>query len=356
MRYGYQLVAIASSLLLVSACGSDSDSDSARGGEAPQPVASSDDTMTPTPPADDGSGLPADPEGSESSPGDNDATAGQSGEPAGTGAGSDELTNPREQIITADCGIAVVAETRSSDDESAPATLVLGEAVRGRIDPESLTNTRHFWNVEVQPGFYHVIIETQPVDGEITNIGVEVTDLDREERVLRGNTVDNRSRYYDFLEIASARTLRLSVDPVFDNEDYLLAIYPNGASVPTPFLEDCPTITPIVLGETRSVELGQARNPGADAWYMIDLEEGDYQFSTLARRLDGDSSNLIYEILATDQFGQAEREERALFVNEVESSFTAIGPFSRSDPGAVWLRLVNRNDPLNVDFTLQPAQ
>jgi len=52
-----------------------------------------------------------------------------------------------------------------------------GEIVRGRVDPDSATNTQHFWNIDLQPGYYHVVLDARRVDDDNTNLGLQLTNV-----------------------------------------------------------------------------------------------------------------------------------------------------------------------------------
>ena len=272
------------------------------------------------------------------------------------GADDDDRLNATALFRSSECGSIALSPTVFSNDSSLPAVFNEGELVGGRIDPASATNTVHYWSINLSAGFYHVLLDTARVDGRDSNVGLQLRELDNEDssRIIRGNEIDFRTRFYAFLEVENDRTLTLQINPNFSDEDYLLGIFPNGVNVPVPYFEDCPVVTPLSLGETVAVDLADGPvRAETDSWYSIDLDLGDYLLSSFAQRQDGVSSNVIYEFLAFEQFAQASRKTTVSRVNEIAASAEGSGGLSRSETGTVWFRLRNDNDALSLQFTLQ---
>jgi len=227
------------------------------------------------------------------------------------------------------------------------------------IDPDSAANTEHFWSIDLQPGFYHVVLESSRIDDRSSNLGIELTDLRGFEtaddvQIIQGNEIDFRARTYAFIEVEQARTVVLRAEPSFAAQEYSLAIFENGSAVPSPFFTNCPDIAPLSLGTTESLALPASSSIADDRWYQIELDAIDHLLLSSASRTDGRDSNIIYTFTYLDQFGQISRIETASQVNEIGVSANGSGSLNRSEPGNVWIRLRNNNAELTMEFTLNP--
>lgn len=263
-------------------------------------------------------------------------------------------------FITSACDALPASDAVQSNTVAAPTAITTGQIVTGRIDPDSATNTEHFWSIDLQPGFYHVVLESSRIDDRSSNLGIELTDLVGFEtaddlRIIRANEVGYRARNHAFIEIAQARTLILRAEPVHSAEDYSFAIFENGSAVPSPFFSNCPDITPISLGTTQALVLPESNSIADEQWYQIDLEAIDHVLQSTAARVDGADRNIIYKFTYVDQFGQNSRIEDIGTVNEVGVTANGSGALNRTEPGNVWIRLVNRNAELTMEFTLNPG-
>ncbi|MEM6931309.1 MAG: hypothetical protein AAF602_30545, partial [Myxococcota bacterium] len=163
------------------------------------------------------------------------------------------------QYVTAPCGTIGVSTTEPSTDLDAPALFEVGEIVGGRLDPEATTNFRHFWDVEIEEGVYHLVVDNDVPGGGSTNTGIEVVQLDGAgvelDTLLRGNEIDHRVRLHTVIVADRATTLRLEVSSVHGLEDYQLAVFEGDAAVPSPFFDECPDTTPLMPGVPLAVTL-----------------------------------------------------------------------------------------------------
>jgi len=270
------------------------------------------------------------------------------------------LSSNIPQFIASACGTLPVSDAVQSNAVSAPTAFTTGQVVKGRIDPDSATNTEHFWSVDLQPGYYHVVLESSRVDKDWSNLGIVLTDLrgfesEDDEEVLRGNEIDYRSRYNAFIEVEQARTMVLRAAPNHRAEDYAFAIFENGSAVPSPFYSNCPDITTISLGTTQSLTLPESNSIADDRWYQIELDAIDHVLQSSAARTDGRDSNIQYRFRTLDQFGQSSRVTETGRVNEIGVTATGSGPVNRTEPGNVWIRLVNDFQEIAMEFTLNPG-
>lgn len=269
------------------------------------------------------------------------------------------LTNSVPQVVTSACDALPVSDAVQSNDVSAPTAITTAQLVNARIDPDSAANTEHFWSIDLQPGFYHVVLESSRIDDRSSNLGIELTDLRGFEtaddvQIIQGNEIDFRARTYAFIEVEQARTVVLRAEPSFAAQEYSLAIFENGSAVPSPFFTNCPDIAPLSLGTTESLALPESSSIADDRWYQIELDAIDHLLLSSASRTDGRDSNIIYTFTYLDQFGQISRIETASQVNEIGVSANGSGSLNRSEPGNVWIRLRNNNAELTMEFTLNP--
>jgi len=274
-----------------------------------------------------------------------------------TAGGVIALNSNVPQFNTSACDTLPVSDAIQSNAVSAPTAITTGQVVKGRIDPDSATNTEHFWSVDLLPGFYHVVLESSRVDDAWSNLGIVLTDLRGFEsaddvQILRGNEIDYRSRYHAFIEVEQARTMVLRAAPNHRAEDYLFAIFENGSAVPSPFFSNCPSISTLSLGTTESLTLPESNSIADDRWYQVELNAIDHVLQSSAARTDGRNSNIQYRFRTLDQFGQSSRIMQTGRVNEIGVTATGSGPINRTEPGNVWIRLVNDHQEITLEFTL----
>jgi len=270
------------------------------------------------------------------------------------------LTSNIPQYNASNCGTIPVSDAVQSNDVSAPTAMTVAQIVKGRIDPDSAANTEHFWSIDLQPGFYHVVLDSSRVDDGWSNLGIILTDLrgfesDDDLEILRGNEVDYRSRYHSFIEVEQARTIVLRATPNHRAEDYAFGIFENGTAIPSPFYSNCPDITALSLGTTESLTLPESSSIADDRWYQIELDAIDHVLQSTAARTDGKNSNIQYTFSFLDQLGQSSRIFEADRVNEVGVTATSSGPINRTESGNVWIRLVNNFKEVTMEFTLNAS-
>lgn len=268
----------------------------------------------------------------------------------------DLATTPVFMTTTCDAAPAPV-DTATSSVATAPAQMLPNTLVSGRLNPDSTTNTEHYWFVELQAGIYHFIMENQISTGNRSNIGlmVESTDALGEplETLIRSNQVDNRIRVLNTLTLESATTLRLKVTPVFNQEDYLMGIFSNGTPVASPYFSDCPTIGTLALGTTEAFLLdASAAMVDNEVWFETTLDVADYTLTASASVVGGANTNIIYSAVSSDQFGQISRATTVFGTNAVDTMFDTSGILQPADAGLHWIRFRNINTPLNISTTL----
>jgi len=267
------------------------------------------------------------------------------------------VSDQRVQFVTLDCGTLPVADILSSDDRSAPATMAVGQLVIGRIDPDTPYNNEHYWRVEMQPGNYHLVVDSERVDRAWSKLGLIFTDLHDQNVandlvLLEGDESDYLTRFHAYFTVKVARTMNLRVTPNHDAEDYTFGIFKNGDPVPSPRFQACPEIKTLSVDTTEALILPQEETHLSDRWYQVNLDPTNYTVNSQAARTDGASSKVQYKFIQVDQFGQSERITKMGYIDNPGPTTTGSVPLSRSDAGPVWIRIQNFNCELDMEFTL----
>ena len=158
------------------------------------------------------------------------------------------------QFATSACGSLPISTAVQSNTMSAPTAMVAGQLVSGIIDSGSdaaSTNIEHYWSIALEPGDYHVVLDSKRVDDDLNSLGIRLSELHANGGVtdlFSGNgEFAYRSRTHGFFSVVVARTLLLRLTPNYGAEDYTFGIFANGSAVPSPLFSDCPTIKPVSL-------------------------------------------------------------------------------------------------------------
>ena len=145
-------------------------------------------------------------------------------------------------------------------------------------------------------------------------------------------------RAYEYLEILNPTTMTLKVEPSYSGTmNYVMGIFPNGVSVPSPRFTDCPTITRVSLDTTASVALNELNSVGDYRWFQLNLGAGDYTLDTSARSSDAYTG---YRVEILQRFGEDESERVASEATS-NTSVSSSDQFTALDDGEVWLRVEN---------------
>jgi len=261
------------------------------------------------------------------------------------------------QFVTSACGSLPLSTAVQSNTRSAPTAITTGQLVSGIIEPESTTNTEHYWSIALEPGDYHVVLDSKRVDGESFSLGHRLSELHSEGGVtdLFSDTsdYDYRSRSHGFFTVVVARTMLLRLTPNYSAEDYTFGIFTNGSAVPSPFFGDCPTIKPLSLGTVEALRLPEDVSSAGDHWYLADLAAGVYEFSSWAARTDGSNGRVLYQITQVDQFGQQGRTVDFGSVDDFGPTNINSADLERDNSGPVWIHIQNKFTELTMEFTLK---
>ena len=249
-----------------------------------------------------------------------------------------------------------VASTATTNSLEAPAELFVGELVRGQLVPDSATDDLHVWQVDLEPGSYHLVADASVSNGDpsapirlsLESLGSSPVDL--------GQTVTGVEAIFDlritrFLEITSAQTLTFTVQAqADDSHDYTLGVFSNGSAVPGPAFERCLPITPLSLDSTQSVTVPFQQTREDDLWYSINLERGSY-------RLDASTSSAAlagYDFSLYSGFGKTDSLEVISLDTAADTSFATSDTFEVERDGLLWIRLSNTvaASDGNIEFTV----
>jgi hypothetical protein len=290
--------------------------------------------------------------GSSGTGGAGGSTQGGGGNGTGPGAGGNGATSSTPIFTRAACDSLAASDLVPTTTQTAGTAFAVGQLVGGRIDPDSLMNQEHRWSVQLTPGWYHAVIDSKRSDGKSSNVGLDVEMMSptgTKKDILHANEIAMRTREHGFFEITAAGDYQLKVTANFGMEDYTLGVFANGTAVPSPFFAECPTVTPMTLGEPASFMVGGSN---AEQWLSIDLPAGDYVIASNSRQMDGKDTNLSYAIDFLDRFGQDERAKQVLWVNEITVTDESMGMHVVGEATSYWVRLNNSHHPLEVTLTI----
>jgi hypothetical protein len=322
-------VAIAVVLMLLNAsCSSDSSTDDTQGSE--EGVQTGDTTDT----TDNGSEPDtADPDNSQT------GTAGVFGPP---------------QFNIADCNSLEVSEAQAVNDVSLPTTILTEQLVQGQLSEDSNVLSSDVWQINLQPGNYHLVVDSWMASRELGYHGVVVSSLgettDDDERLLSTAAQGFDERAYEYLEILNPTTMTIKVEPSYsDTMNYVMGIFPNGVSVPSPRFIDCPSTIRASLDTTTSVTLNDLVSTEDYRWIQLNLSAGVY---TLDTSMQSSESYTGYSVELMQRFGEDE-SERVASEADPGTSVTSSDQFTALDDGEIWLRIANSyNNSGNIELTV----
>lgn len=277
---------------------------------------------------------------------------GGGGNGTGPGGGGNGATSSTPVFTRAECGSLPASDLVPTTTQTDGTLFTVGQLVGGRIDPDSLMNQEHRWRVQLAPGWYHAVIDSARSDGMSSNVGLDVEMMSptgAKKALLQTNEIARRAREHGFFEVTAAGDYQLKVTTNFEMEDYLLGVFANGTAVPSPFFENCPTVSAMTLGEPASFMVGGSK---AEQWLAIDLPAGDYAIASNSRQADGERTNLNYAIDFLDRFGQDERAKQVLWVNEIAVTDESRGMHVVGETTSYWVRLSNTHHPIEVTLTI----
>ena len=269
---------------------------------------------------------------------DNDDSSNTDDQSTGT-TGTAGLFGPA-QINLMDCNSLQVAAAEAPNDLNSPTVISTEQLVQGQLSEDSTTLNFDVWKIDLQPGNYHLLVDSWMATEESGAHGVRVTSLgdttEDDERIMSTGTSGYSERGYEFLEILNPTTLRIKIEPTYgETMNYVMGIFPNGSSVPSPRFTDCPSITTLSLDTTSAVALNELTSAEDQRWFQVNLGAGDY---TLDISMQSGESPIGYRAELMQQFGEDE-SERVASETASTTPVTSSDQFTAINSGEVWLRL-----------------
>jgi len=273
------------------------------------------------------------------------------------------LSDERAEFAVSECGSLPVSTALSGNVVSAPGTMAIGQLVSGRINPNTAANAEHYWSLELEPGEYHLVLDTEGADGGWSNLSIGVTEIrdTGEVALLEGDKTDYRARFHSYFSVEVARTMVVRIQGNNSAEDYVLAIFKNGTRVPAPFFSECPVINLLNLDTTETFVLPREENSTDYHWFRVRLITADYAINTSASvtsasQIEDASCQVQYEFNLVEQFGQS---ERITSIGSVDTpgpvATNSVVEFERKGFDPAWIRVQNNNCELSVEFTISKS-
>jgi len=142
----------------------------------------------------------------------------------------------------------------------------------------------------------------------------------------------------------------LRVSPGYTSENYKLAVFKSGSTVPSPYLIDCPPIKTLNLDTTESLILPGRNSWAEDRWYQVELDTKTYLLKSSTALSSGVEGNIAYSVNYVDQFGGLQTGHT---VNRKDTDTVTISRIKLDEPGSVWVRIQNNNsNELNMEITM----
>jgi len=278
------------------------------------------------------------------------------------------LFGPAE-FLTSECGGLEISEASANNNPDTPTEFTVGVPIAGQVVPGSNTEDLDVWQITLEPGNYHLIVDASTLEengGDIDiNIDIDTPTATADSEFLSPDfeSVDDFDlRLYDFMEIEATQTLIFTVESA--NEDlhnYTLGIFANGSAVPSPKLDpaNCLEITTLSLDSTQAPFLPGSQTRDDDLWFVIDLPAGGYQLDASASSTE---FGIGYVFSIFDQFVENSTEEVVTDETNLNTADAEVNSlqtsdnFQRDGNSLTWVRLRNFfgdiDDGITVEFTI----
>lgn len=280
----------------------------------------------------------------------------------GTDGGETTTTNPTTeqvqigifgppQFLQAECGSVATGTVEATNAAASP--MSVNQLVQGQLVEGSTILNYDLWEITLQPGNYHLVADYWNADLEFGAVGLEINSLadGDEQRLGRDSLAGYDGRLYSFLTIENPTTLSLKIDPVHDSAmNYVMGIFANGATVPSPRFINCPPATRIGLNEPQSLLLPTVDRVDDFQWFRMTLTAGVYFLDASMNSVEDIAMGYEFELL--DRFGEDESVSRI----SRESGFTNLlmttDQFTVLENIDVWIRARSVHDDKTVEFTV----
>jgi hypothetical protein len=200
---------------------------------------------------------------------------------------------------------------KPSTDPAAPAPLELGKYAAARLGNTPASGRSHFWAVDLTAGEYTVVLDAHRSDGGDAHVGVAARLFDPAAEkpdgpeVGRTNSPSGRDRDVQALKVPAAGRRVIRVENGSAMAEYQLAVVKRGESFSSPWLARRPAVTEMRLGtEVATGRLGGADLFTRDAYYALDLPEGDYRVTVAFEASDPRAANAGVKVDLLDMGGK----------------------------------------------------
>lgn len=235
----------------------------------------------------------------------------------------------------------MISDKVPSAEVDRPVALATGEIVKGRLGNKDEGGKSHYWLVALTPGTYKVVIDVRRADGTDSNVGGQLEWLSRDgerlQDVGRINETDDRYRGVFGFTLKAPLTAVLRYSNSFTVSDYWLGVFKGDVAVPGPFFAVQPSIQPLKLGESASVQLHGTASNSRDAYYGVRLPAGDYKITTEYRRTDGRSNNVGGQTFLLDTDGMV--RDKLNHANEIDTFTRKVATLSLADELAAVIKV-----------------
>ena len=246
-------------------------------------------------------------------------------------------------------------------------SIVEGQLVRGRIHTGIIGNEENYWTIDLPEGYHHVFLDIVRGDGSAGMFGITGDTVDAAGavtgRMINGLGFRYRTRLGNLYlnDAPQTVTLRLKQpnNVAFSGpQDYVLGVFANGRSIPSPFFDDCPTTMPLSVGTTASERLRESEQATDTATYELELARGQYTLASQASLVNGEARSYTYDFKLLDGFGIG---YPGLEISEVysarEANASGESEFFYDGDGPVWINIEQSLgfSDIDVEFTITPA-
>jgi len=157
-----------------------------------------------------------------------------------SGVVSQGQSNGRVRMTTSPCGTAPTTNVAQSNDIDAPTIMTTGQIVSGNIYAGSSFKHVNYWDIALEAGYYHVVLESERMNRKHAQLGLNLSNLNINgtadgTQIISGSAKDGfldfRARFYGFIELQEARNVVLRVTHEYLSEDYRLAVFKSASAV-----------------------------------------------------------------------------------------------------------------------------
>jgi hypothetical protein len=242
-----------------------------------------------------------------------------------------------------------VSSKSASKEQTSPATIDIGELVKGRLGDSGGGGGYHYWKAAPPAGKYRVVIDVKLANDQHSNLQAEIVAFTPDGRQLgklvSTNEIDYRMRAVTEIDTAKLPEFVLRVGNNSGIVDYWLGVFPASGQIAAPYFVRTPKIEPLEFGKPFAAVLDPKPGSPAEAWYSVKLKGEDYKVAVEFTRTDGQKSNVQGDVVMFGPLGQrfGRGEPRICHVNEIDVSAKCVSRLVLSEDMEVLLRVAPNN-------------